>query len=147
MWNLIKVNDEIMEYFPEYEDNQLPERTFMFTILCTLKGDTMKNTIKTARTNRSANLIEDEMNLISINSILKDELFSLPILKSIHLHRILFIFLISHKKFGFSFVNLATKGKANYLLKKGSILKKNRKEPRKFEINVSAFEENKDEEE
>ena len=38
VWNLIKVNDEIMEYFPEYEDNQFLERTFMFIIFLHFEG-------------------------------------------------------------------------------------------------------------
>ena len=76
---------------------------------------------------------------------LKEELFSLPTLKSKFINQNLFTFLVEIRIDSIKPIYLATKGRSNFLLKKSSTLRKRRAEPRKFEVNMSEL--NRDEEE
>jgi hypothetical protein len=47
MWNLIKELEDLMAFFPYYEDKQLSPRTYMFGILETVRNNKLENFIKT----------------------------------------------------------------------------------------------------
>ena len=46
IWELVKEVDELLQYFPDYPDGQLPERDFLFTILSTVRPEGLKQIIK-----------------------------------------------------------------------------------------------------
>ena len=144
IWGLVWDISDIIAYFPDYKEGE-----FMKEYLCLkfyeLKKNSTKQVIKKDRENRSVKMMEDEMNLVSMYQQLKEELFSLPTLKSEFINLNLFTFLVEIRNDSIKPIYLATKGRSNFLLKKGSILRKRRAETRKFEVNVSAL--NRDEQE
>ena len=96
------------------------------------KKDSMKQVIKKARENRSVNMMEDEMNLVSMSQQLKVESFSLQTLKSKFINQNLFTFLVEIRIDSIKPIYLTIKGRSNFLLKKGSILRKRRVEQKKL---------------
>ena len=96
----------------------------------------MKQVIKMTRENNSVNMMEDEINLVSMSQQLKEELFSLPTLRRKSINQNLFTFLVKIRIDFIKPIYLATNGRSNFLSKKSSILKKRKAEPRKFEIKV-----------
>ena len=53
IWTLVKETDDIFQYFPDYSNKQFPDRDYMFSILWTLRFDTMQKMIEKARKNRA----------------------------------------------------------------------------------------------
>ena len=82
LWEFVKEWPDLLDYFPDYEPHQLPERFFIMGILSTLRRDEMRQLIYEARQNRSLANNDDEDQLIEMNSRIKDEIFSLVPLKS-----------------------------------------------------------------
>ena len=54
VWALVREVPELMIYFPDLEQNELPDRTFMWTILSTFREDAVKSLIEEARKSRDA---------------------------------------------------------------------------------------------
>ena len=84
----------------------------------------MKQVIKMARENNSVNMMEDEINLVSMSQQLKEELFSLPTLRRKFINQNLFTFLVKIRIDFIKTIYLATNGRSNFLSKKSSILKR-----------------------
>ena len=49
IWPLVKEEEELINYFSDYGQKQLPDRKFMFSIIGTLRFDEVKVMIKGAR--------------------------------------------------------------------------------------------------
>ena len=77
LWEFIQEWDDLTDYFPEFEDSKLPERDFMIGILSTLRGDKMRQLIKTARSKRSIVNTSDQSQLVEMSVDIKDDLFSI----------------------------------------------------------------------
>ena len=75
LWNIVKQDDELFCYFPDYEQSQLPERSFILKILWTLREDDMRNLIQQARSNRSTIHSNSEDQLIAMKPDIRDEFF------------------------------------------------------------------------
>ena len=82
IWPLIKENDDLMAFFPDLKELQLPEKEFMYGILCTLRPDSVRELIATGVKNRSPTVQEDKGDLIEITKELKDSIMDLYSLKS-----------------------------------------------------------------
>ena len=52
IWTIVKETDDIFQYFPDYSNKQFPDRDYMFSILWTLRFDTMQKMIENAHKNR-----------------------------------------------------------------------------------------------
>ena len=65
-----------MEYFPNINDAQLPDRRYMFGVLSTLRFDELNNMVQGARKNRSAEKTEDENELIHVTKEIYDEIIA-----------------------------------------------------------------------
>ena len=53
IWPFIKGADDLYEYFPDYNQNQLPDRSFMYTILATFRYEQLKTMVENSRKNRA----------------------------------------------------------------------------------------------
>ena len=82
IWSLVKENEDLMNYFPDYSQKQLPDRKFMYLILATLRFDELKGMIDGARKNRTR--IEEKLddNFIQIEKDLYNEISSVMKQKS-----------------------------------------------------------------
>ena len=80
IWDLVKDVDEVFSYFPDYTDNQIPERDFLFKILSTIRTDVIRSMIKQSRDARSVKNHEDE--LIILKNDLMEEIKEITIQQS-----------------------------------------------------------------
>ena len=60
IWILIKEADDLLQYFPEYSNKQVPDRDFIFSILWTLRFSTMQKMIIDALKKRALENNENE---------------------------------------------------------------------------------------
>ena len=67
----MKDADEVFSYFPDYTDNQIPERDFLFKILSTIRTDVIRSMIKQSRDARSEKNHEDEL-IILKNDLMEE---------------------------------------------------------------------------
>ena len=82
MWPLINQNEDLMEYFPDLKPSQLPEKEFLYGIMCTLRPDGVRQLIANGVKNRSPENPEDNGNLIEVTVDLKDTIMNLFSMKS-----------------------------------------------------------------
>ena len=78
VWIKVKQVPDLMKYFPNLEDNWLPDRDFMWTILSTLREDEVKKLVKDARKNRDVGNEEDKQELIAIHLEFLSTLLAAP---------------------------------------------------------------------
>ena len=71
-----------MEYFPDYSENIIPDRTFLFTILSTIWKAELKELIKKSQTNHAVQSEKDKEQMIEIRNDIKDEIFAILSKKS-----------------------------------------------------------------
>ena len=123
---------DLLQYFPDYKENQIPSRKFMFGILATFRFDVINNMIQNARKNRSAKApgVEDE--LIHITKLFYDEINAVASQKCKIVIRIIWC--------------LVSKGKASQMLKRWAKLSFNRKPVKIYQFNVGDLHENDEEE-
>ena len=84
IWSLIKYNPDLLSYFPDLKNSQIPEKEFLLGILCTLKPDAVREIIATGKKNRSPNEQEDKDNLIEITGELMESIMNLYSMKSMY---------------------------------------------------------------
>ena len=70
----MKETEYLVQYFPTYEEGSLPERSFLWGILCTLRKEAWKALLKEARNKRGKKEIEDKEELIEIDPQILDKL-------------------------------------------------------------------------
>ena len=97
LWAFIKEVPELLQYFPILEKDELPDRSFMWTILSTLRYDEWKQLIKNTRNARSKSDKVNNDELIEIDPEFLNKLIATPIL-STGKQRILKIFSIYFRK-------------------------------------------------
>ena len=125
VWPLVTGNQDLIKYFPDYKPSQLPEKEFMYAVLSTLKPNAVRELIASCIVKRAPTSQDDKAGLIEVTSELKESITNLYSIKRMKMPYIDFNFC------------LATKGRANYLLKKGSILSAPRKSPKKYSADLS----------
>ena len=81
VWAVVKGIDDIAEYFPDFGENELPDRHFMWDVLNTIKPRTTKKLIDTAIQNRGVDNEEDKDDLIEIAPEYLNELMSVAVQK------------------------------------------------------------------
>ena len=82
VWAFIKEVPELLKYFPNWDNDELPDRSFLWTILSTLRHDEWKLLINEARNVRSKNDKQNHDELIEIDSEFLDKLIATPILST-----------------------------------------------------------------
>ena len=61
LWNMVKERSDLLDYFPDYEADQISERNFIVGVLSTKRITDMKELIKEVRTHRSfVNIKKDQ---------------------------------------------------------------------------------------
>ena len=98
----LKEEEELMTYFPDYEQKQLTDREFMFSIIGTLRFDELKAMVEGARKNGALNEEKNDDNFVYIEKELYNEISGVLIYKSM-----MKIYIIS----------ITSKGKTAFLLK------------------------------
>ena len=98
----LKEEEELMNYFPDYEQKQLTDREFMFSIIGTLRFDELKAMVEGARKNGALNEEKNDDNFVYIEKELYNEISGVLIYKSM-----MKIYIIS----------ITSKGKTAFLLK------------------------------
>ena len=59
IWPLIQKDEELIKYFPKYKPQQIPNKDYLFTILCSLRPVEANQLLCTAMKNRS--IYEDRL--------------------------------------------------------------------------------------
>ena len=127
VWPLVMENQDLLDYFPDYKPSQQPEKEFMYSVLSTLKPDEVWTLVASSLKHRAPALQDDKADLIEATHELNEVITQLYSMKSKWTWNQIFI------------ICIATKGRANYLLKKSSILNSQRKSPMKYEADLSQF--------
>ena len=121
IWSLVKESEELMQFFPNYQNKQLPDRNFLLTILSTKYPDELRKLVYEAKLNRKKN--DEELDeLIEIDPVIKQSIMNVLTIRS---------------KFLIIRMNLATKGRSNFLMKKGAMLSRKRAAPKKYMADMS----------
>ena len=74
IWTLVKESEELTKYSPDYADNQLPDRKYMFSIIATLKSERIRSIIKNARKSRVVQNENNEEELVYITKSMYEEI-------------------------------------------------------------------------
>ena len=82
VWTLVKDVPELVQYFPDFEDDELPDRSFMWTVLSTLRYSQCKQLINEARTARSKKSETNNDELIEIHPEFLEKLMAASILST-----------------------------------------------------------------
>ena len=90
VWNIVKTDSEINSYFPDYEQDQYPERDYLFAILSTLRKDELLQLIKTAKNNRAYSNQSEEDEMVQITNGFRNEIFNILPTKSKSLPMLMF---------------------------------------------------------
>ena len=123
IWGYILQCPDMLDYFPDLDNDKLPERSFMFKILSTLRTQGLKQLLKEARECRSISNNDDQDQLVEMDTNVKVEIFRILPQKSN-----LFIQVYHY---------IASPGKAFQLLKKGAKLYKKKTVPKKYPANLN----------
>ena len=73
-WPLIKEIGYLNVCFPDLEENEYPEREFLWTILSIFHSENTKELIKTVRNNRTTKERADQNSLIQIDPSIYQEI-------------------------------------------------------------------------
>lgn len=123
LWESVKEVQELYSYFPDYHEQDVPERDYLWTVISSVMPQETKALIQEARAARGVNKRE-ENELVRITPQLKDEIFNVVTQKS---------------KSGLNSQPIATKGNATYLLKQSAVLKKKRKHGKTYQACYDSF--------
>lgn len=77
LWGYIKEVDELVEYFPDMKEGELPERHFLWSIVCTKRKEETEELVKQARAQRSSSSEEKVDDLIEIDPSIFDKIQNL----------------------------------------------------------------------
>ena len=115
LWNYIKDLQEFNKYFPDYQENEYPERDFLIAVISKVNPEALKQLIDEARESRAVNNTEETNNLIELTPGIKEAILSSHPQKSKWCLK------------GIITLTLATRGIANYLLKAKAKLRRTRR--------------------
>ena len=80
VWKFVKDIHELLEYFPDIDDSHLPDRSFMWGILGTLRNKEWVCLLEEARSARGKQKEESTDDLIEIHPEFLEKLMSAPII-------------------------------------------------------------------
>ena len=78
IWSFVKEVPELLKYFPDLEKDEVPDRTFLWTVLSTLRPIGWKSILEETRKIRTQKSGEDQNELIEIHPDLLDRLIAAP---------------------------------------------------------------------
>ena len=71
---MIKDIKDLPQYFPDYVEDQLPSRLYLFAILSTKRSEVINEFVRQARSNRSIKIDEEKKNFIEVEPLLLQEI-------------------------------------------------------------------------
>ena len=74
IWPLVKEIEDLNACFVDLEENEYPEREYLWTIVSTLRSGNTKELIKTVRNKRTAKERADQNSLIQIDPSIYQEI-------------------------------------------------------------------------
>ena len=74
IWPLVKDNDDLLEYFPDYSDKQVQDREFMFSILRSFRFNVIQKMGDDARKSRALESNENENQFVFIQKGIFNEI-------------------------------------------------------------------------
>ena len=80
MWGFIKDVSDLVEFFPNLKQNELPDRAFMWGILSTKRREAWKSLLEEARKARGKNNNENTNDLIEIAPEFYEKVMNAPTL-------------------------------------------------------------------
>ena len=128
VWALVKEWPDLLEYFPNFEETEHPDRSFMWALLSSMRPDACKQLLEDARKVRSSQAEESKDELIEINPNFLDNLLSIHVL--------------AKSKTLIKFLKWIVKGRVAYLLKKKAPMKVKRSKQKEFPAKIWAAKEN-----
>ena len=131
IWPMIKDVQDLMVYFPDYKDNQMPDRNYMFQILTTMRYEQVSNMLMNARKNRALQEKVDDNELVFVNKEMMKEIESRMAQKC---------------KFELYLISIVTKGNATFLLKRSAKLGICRKPAKKYQLSFENLQKEEEEE-
>ena len=81
VWPLVQAIDDLLICFPGYNQNQFPERSFMYPILAIFRFDVVNSMTQNARKNRAAANREDKNRLVYVTKNMYAEIQAVMIYK------------------------------------------------------------------
>ena len=78
IWELVQNFEELACYFPTLEEGKLPDRSFLWGILGTLKREEWAKILKDARSKRGKKEAEDRRELIDIDPEILEKIMKAP---------------------------------------------------------------------
>ena len=82
VWPLVKENKDLLICFPDLKPSQLPEKEFLYGILCTLMPDEVRELIVNCLKNKSPAAQESKEDRVEVTEEFKELLLSLYAMKS-----------------------------------------------------------------
>ena len=81
IWNIIKEVDEIMIYFPNYKQNEKPEKSYPIAVINTINPEATKEIVANARELRLIAVTDKQENLVKLTSEMRQTISSFSLLK------------------------------------------------------------------
>ena len=78
IWELVKEVPDLVEYFPELSEGELPDRSFLWGVLGTLRNEAWQELFQMAGKSRSSGVEEDNNEMIEIHPTMLDKLMKIP---------------------------------------------------------------------
>ena len=82
VWPQVKQNQTLLAYFPDLKPSQLPEKEFLYGVLCTLMPNSVRKLVADGIKKRAPVFKDDTDNLVEITKELKELLCNLYSMKS-----------------------------------------------------------------
>ena len=82
---MIKEVPDLMRFYPDYKDNQRPDRKYMFQILTTMRYNEVYNMLQNSRKNRALEENPSEEEFVYIKANLLKEIESVMTQRSKHI--------------------------------------------------------------
>lgn len=114
IWPIVRENPDLMEYFPDLKEGDYPEKEFLYGVLGTIREVETRNLFAEATRNRAVEEQTNHEDLVELDAEMREEIEGLLNLRT-------------------------TKGRANFLLKKSAVHKRQRKPNRKYIADMSPF--------
>ena len=77
IWPLVKEIEDLNACFVDLEENEYPEREYLWTIVSTLRSENTKELIKIARNKRTTKELADQNSLIQIDPSIYQEILAI----------------------------------------------------------------------
>ena len=82
MWEMVKECHDLLIYFPDIKEGQIPDRDFIYKVLSTLRTEEMRGLVQSARKHRSIANKSEKEDLIEVHPDIRAELLGMLPMKS-----------------------------------------------------------------